>query len=779
MARIVYSICLVFLLSFCSGCNGQQNTLKPGQSLLSESSLVSANQKFTMSFLVYDHDLNWSYLVIKYNASHNYAWIANRDTPVDYPTANLTLEKNNTLHITSNDEDALVLYSPESETINGDVVAILNDDGNFVLQEESTKRVLWQSFDYPVDVLLPGMKLGVNRSNGHDWSLSCWLSEKTAEPGPFTLVWDGSQLKIKRRGTVYWTSGVLRDGRFENIKQKYSFKTVSNEIEDYITYSALDQNGMSEWLLTTMGRLTDSDGNAEIAKADSCYGYNTEEGCQKWDQPSECNRSGDVFQQSNGYFKTGNSGGSPTDTNTSLSLSDCKATCWADCDCVGFIFLFANQTGCRYWTGNAEFVGDRDAYSSSLVYYLRIKTPDTADRSSSKWIWIGVAISTFVLLIVVCTICCILRRRKLFLYRKNKEKIDEKELLDSMASDISTSIQTNGSMGHDLVAFSYESVMAATNHFSLQNKLGEGGFGPVYRGKLSSGREVAIKSLARGSPQGTLEFKNELILISELQHTNLVQLLGYCIHGLDKMLIYEYLPNKSLDYILFDATKGILLDWKMRFNIIEGIAQGLLYLHKYSRLKVIHRDLKSSNILLDEDMNPKISDFGLARIFTNQVQGETDRIVGTYGYMAPEYAAYGIFSGKSDVFSFGVLMLEIISGRTNNSFHQRALTLIGYTWELWKEGAGLDLMDPRLSDSCNRDQLLRCIHISLLCVEEDVELRPTMSDCILMLTNESFPLPEIAKPAFFPVRCVVEGEVSGSKSYYYSSKHLLSSSLSR
>ncbi|KAL6198853.1 hypothetical protein ACLB2K_028641 [Fragaria x ananassa] len=290
----------------------------------------------------------------------------------------------------------------------------------------------------------------------------------------------------------------------------------------------------------------------------------------------------------------------------------------------------------------------------------------------------------------------------LFCIGKNKVKIDEKELLDSRGSDISTDvhgIQNDGSPGHDLRTFSYESVKAATDFFSEENKLGEGGFGPVYKGTLSSGREVAIKSLARGSLQGTSEFKNELELISELQHTNLVQLLGYCIHGAERMLIYEYLPNKSLDYILFDS-EGILLDWKTRFNIIEGIAQGLLYLHKFSRLKVIHRDLKASNILLDQDMNPKISDFGLARIFNSEGQANTNRIVGTYGYMSPEYAMHGIFSGKTDVFSFGVLMLEIISGRTNNSFHHRVITLVGYSWELWKEGKGLDVMDPRLSDSC-------------------------------------------------------------------------------
>ncbi|VVA40037.1 PREDICTED: G-type lectin S-receptor, partial [Prunus dulcis] len=287
----------------------------------------------------------------------------------------------------------------------------------------------------------------------------------------------------------------------------------------------------------------------------------------------------------------------------------------------------------------------------------------------------------------------------------------ENELLEWMESDRSTGdvkgLQNDGKLGNNLTVFRYASVVAATTNFSEENKLGQGGFGPVYKGKLVSGQEIAVKRLSRCSGQGTSEFKNELILISELQHTNLVQLFGFCIHGEERMLIYAYMPNKSLDYFLFDSTRAMLLDWTKRFNIIEGIAQGLLYLHKYSRMRVIHRDLKASNILLDEYMKPKISDFGLARIFAhNELEASTNRIVGTYGYMSPEYAMEGIFSIKSDVYSFGVLMLEIISGRRNSSFYNadRVLNIVGYAWELWKEGRGLELMDPTLKDSCTEDK---------------------------------------------------------------------------
>ncbi|PRQ30456.1 putative protein kinase RLK-Pelle-DLSV family [Rosa chinensis] len=326
--------------------------------------------------------------------------------------------------------------------------------------------------------------------------------------------------------------------------------------------------------------------------------------------------------------------------------------------------------------------------------------------------------------------------------------------------------KANGLQNDDLRVFKYASIIAATCNFSDENKLGEGGFGPVYKGKLVTGQEVAVKRLSKRSGQGISEFKNELILIYELQHTNLVQLFGFCIHGEERMLIYEYMPNKSLDYVLFDSTRCQQLDWNKRFNIIEGIAQGLVYLHKYSRMRVIHRDLKASNVLLDERMNPKISDFGMARIFMNDEQeANTMKIVGTLGYMPPEYVMGGNFSIKSDVYSFGVLMLEILSGRKNNSFYNdgRAFNLVGYAWALWKEGAGLGLMDPTLDDSCDKDQLLRCVHVGLLCVEENAASRPTMLDVILMLTNESMSLPVPTKPAFCTERNVITDAIGGNR----------------
>ncbi|KAI9071632.1 hypothetical protein K1719_046401 [Acacia pycnantha] len=299
--------------------------------------------------------------------------------------------------------------------------------------------------------------------------------------------------------------------------------------------------------------------------------------------------------------------------------------------------------------------------------------------------------------------------------------------------------------------FNFHTIRLATDNFSITNKLGQGGFGSVYKGTLPHGQDIAVKRLSMDSGQGDSEFKNEVLLVAKLQHRNLVRLLGFSLEKHERLLVYEFLPNRSLDYLLFDSSERVHLNWITRYKIIGGIARGLLYLHKDSRLRIIHRDLKASNILLDEELNPKISDFGLARLFVvDQTQSNTSRIVGTYGYMAPEYAMHGQFSVKSDVFSFGILVLEILSGKKNNSVYneENAHDLLSFAWKNWREGTPFNLVDPILNNG-SRNEIIRCVHIGLLCVQEKVADRPTMAQVVLMLNSYSSSLPLPSKPLLF------------------------------
>ncbi|XP_057738317.1 cysteine-rich receptor-like protein kinase 10 [Arachis stenosperma] len=406
-------------------------------------------------------------------------------------------------------------------------------------------------------------------------------------------------------------------------------------------------------------------------------------------------------------------------------------------------------------------------YDDYMFYKIQGSSPlpSSAKNSSSKT-------KTLIIIIVSVFVPVILLISGIyFIWRKNQSNNDA---LLSESAPISINYnsqegqgesQGDDSLNADLPTVPLIWIRQSTNNFSDSCKLGEGGFGPVYKGSLQDGTEVAIKRLSKTSGQGLYEFKNEVIFIAKLQHRNLVRLLGCCVEQNEKLLIYEYMSNSSLALHLFDVEKRKQLSWKVRMNIIKGIARGLLYLHEDSRLRVIHRDMKASNVLLDQDMNPKISDFGLARTFEKgQNEDSTRRVVGTYGYMAPEYAMEGLYSVKSDVFSFGVLLLEIICGKRNNKFHvsEHGQSLLEYSWRLWCTGECLKLVDPILENKYTRNEVTRCIHIGLLCVQEDAVDRPTMSTVVVMLASETMTLPSPNHPAFSVGRKIKEEPTSSA-----------------
>ncbi|KAJ8749117.1 hypothetical protein K2173_013724 [Erythroxylum novogranatense] len=740
---------LLCIFSYCVSEASTTDTLNPGDRLNSSDRLVSPNELFELRF-----DGNFLGIFSGRDYSGHPVWLANRNPTFANDTGVLTLDASGNLRIVLTNGSLIQTIYPGNESATNATAALL-DSGNLVLKEANSMQVLWQSFDHPTDTLLPGMKLGINYKTGEILSLTSWLRADNASPGAFTMEWEPSeeQLIIKRRGRRFWSSGKRCENMFlDEFNLNYNFTNQSSADESYVSYSLLvgeftpeDRRNFSIWRLGYDGSTCRMVTNGQLCSTygQLCDGNSTENGCAKWEGP-ECRRDGDKFRKRITNIRPDLTS-FYDDTFKNLSFADCKELCWKDCNCSGVNdWNIGLPFGCRLYHGPFNY---DDLTGDEQIFYAIIPGPAPDHKANMTGVWIAIAVSTTVIVALM----------GIFLYlRWRRLRLEEKFLKELMTSDRPSDANEleNGGNRNNLQVYSAAEIKTATNSFSLANKLGEGGFGPVYKGKFAQGQEIAVKRLSRRSGQGLVEFKNELILIAKLQHSNLVRLLGFCVQGEERMLVYEYLPNKSLDFFIFgDQSKRELLDWNKRFSIIEGIAQGLLYLHKYSRLRIIHRDLKASNILLDKYMNPKISDFGMARIFRpEEPEANTIRVVGTYGYMPPEYAMEGIFSVKSDVYSFGVLVLEVVSGKKiRNSYDSnRVLNLVGFAWELWKVDP-LKLVDLAIMESIVKDQVLKCINVSLLCVEHNPFDRPTMSDVLSMLASDVNQLPSPKQPAFYNV----------------------------
>ncbi|EOY12743.1 S-locus lectin protein kinase family protein, putative [Theobroma cacao] len=778
------------------------DTISPGQYIRNPQIVISADQKFELGFFNLGNSSSY-YLGIWYKEirEQTFVWVANRDYAVT-ASANLTINNDGNLVI----RQGKVVYLVTDISSNGNVTATLLDSGNLVVRDENN-NTLWQSFDFPTDTILPGMKLGYDKEAGKYWSYVSWKSADDPSFGNFVLDLDHGLLRrilITNGFRTYWTSDGIGDNNM------YNFSCVSNGSMDYITYDVHDINVKSRFVMDISGQFKQfrwlertkkwkriwsqprnqcdvysycgpfGSCNEKSAPVCSCLQGFEPDSIKNWNSlgfSGGCKRRNALQCVNNTTSKGAGdrfiplSKVAPPSNPIALdvqSIDDCKSYCLNNCACSAYSYI---QHGCSIWIGDLinlrvlslDYISGKDIYlklaAAEFSTGNKCRKKEDAENYFNSNHFSDI------------TYCCPANLE--VAEEKSQEKGYEfligKKWEDLLSFDFSICTSpTNYEQTEvkrlredknevEIPLFSFSSVSAATNNFCAENKLGEGGFGPVYKGKLLKGHEVAVKRLSRRSGQGWNELKNEAMLIAKLQHKNLVKLLGCCIEGDEKILIYEYLPNKSLDFFLFDSTKRSVLDWRTRVSIIEGIAQGLLYLHQFSRLQIIHRDLKASNILLDEYMNPKISDFGMAKIFGGSEPRATNRIVGTYGYMAPEYALEGIFSVKSDVFSFGVLFLEILSGRKNTGFYQsNSLNLLGHVWDLWTNSRPLELMDPILQDSSSANSLIRYVNIALLCVQERAVDRPTMSDVVLMLSNELTFLSTPKQPAFSSVRSMVD-----------------------
>ncbi|KAL1371885.1 hypothetical protein AAHE18_01G164100 [Arachis hypogaea] len=383
--------------------------------------------------------------------------------------------------------------------------------------------------------------------------------------------------------------------------------------------------------------------------------------------------------------------------------------------------------------------------------------------SGALFFFLGGIIVLIILLILLFVYWMVIKRRS---PQEAEEKMEKKPSIMSQHHDevvkvTFSSKQQPGSMDFfsgslgTISHFNLNTLRRATRNFHSKNLLGSGGFGPVYQGKLADGRLVAVKQLsAEKSQQGEKEFLAEVRLITSIQHKNLVRLLGCCTDGSQRILVYEYMKNKSLDRILYGKSDQFL-DWSTRFQIILGVARGLQYLHEDSHLRIVHRDIKASNILLDEKFQPKIGDFGLARFFPEDQAYLSTQFAGTLGYTAPEYAIRGELSEKADIYSFGVLVLEIISCRKNTdlTLPSEMQYLPEYAWKLYEKSMVMGLVDPKLREhGLVEKDVMRAFHVAFLCLQPHAGLRPAMSEIVALLTFKVEMVSTPMRPSFFDRR---------------------------
>ncbi|KAL0012776.1 hypothetical protein SO802_007884 [Lithocarpus litseifolius] len=723
---------LFFFCCFCLNLGVAIDTITSSQSIKDPGNIVSNGSVFKLGFFSPINSTN-RYIGIWYSniSVFTVVWVANRETPLNDSSGVLTISKDGNLVVL--DGKKKILWSSNVTNSVPNLSAQLLDSGNLVLQEKNTRTIIWESFQLPCDTLLPNMKISTNVRTGNKVQLTSWQSPSDPSIGSFSANIQPLSLPqgfIWKDDSPYSRGGPWNNRVFLGIPNmtyefldgfsllndhEGTFSLSFSYVEDSLLHFTLNTHGNIEqrfwdyekgdWKVWLALLQTECDFYGYCGAFGSCNSQNTPicsclqgfepKNTKEWNNGNwtsgcvrrtqlQCERvnTGNEGSKMDGFLKL-NTMKVPDFADWSQALeADCRQQCLKNCSCIAY--AYDTGIGCMSWTGS--LIDSQKFSSAGVDLYIRVAYSDLVTKlDMKKIVTITVIIGT-----VSISICTYLLWRWIAKHKARKKKEKEILLFDKgEAHKIFPSDNLNQVKVQELPLFNFEKLASATNNFHLSNKLGQGGFGSVYKGKLSDGQEIAVKRLSRTSAQGFEEFMNEAVTS--------------CSFTLD------------------------------------------------SRLRIIHRDLKASNILLDKELNPKISDFGTARIFRgNEDQANTRRVIGTYGYMSPEYAIEGQFSEKSDVFSFGVLLLEIVSGRRNNSFYndEEFLTLLGLAWKLWNSDNAVALIDPMISEPFFEMEILRCIQVGLLCVQEYAKDRPTVSVVVSMLKSEIADMPHPKKPAF-------------------------------
>ncbi|MCD9559965.1 hypothetical protein HAX54_018346 [Datura stramonium] len=729
----LFTIChLLISITSCASYCAASDTLFPNRVLSDGETLVSSNQRFEIGFFGSATIFGCKrYLGLWYkNIEPSVVWVGNRWNPLGCG-AMLVLDKEGRIFLTDSTGTTVWIYNP-NQTVPRPVLQLL-DSGNLVFGDSSNLiagEYLWQSFDHPIDTLLPGMKLGWDQKTGINRSMSSWRTSNDPYPGEYLFRLDSGdsgqspQLVLEKNqqrdsrwgpwdGQKFSGSDALMDNDY--------FRPIFNSTTDafYFTFEAkndwslkLSLNPEGKIKFLRWNNATNRWDRVKILNKDICDQYRTcgpygvcfveDPFCRcpdgfaaaspdDWDKMNftkGCRRIAPLNYTNKDVFVK-NTGLKLPDNATYWGMlypEECKEKCLNESSCMAYTNININKNGskCLVWLGDL----------------LDMRRPQKAGND--------------------------------IFIRMAHGNLDEPEI-NQPGNSQGALLQ-----GTNVIAYDYSVLAAATNNFSLANKIGHGGFGNVYKGVLETGVEIAVKKQDVTSRQGVKEFVNEVKLIARLQHRNLTKLLGYCIHGIEKFLVYEFMANNSLDRFIFDPARRGTVTWSMRFSIIKGIAKGLVYMHHNSRLTIIHRDLKASNVLLDREMTPKISDLGVSRVFKEDVEERTQYIVGTRGYMPPEYIENGHYSTKLDVFSFGILVLEIVSGQKNWSYRHPIydIGLASYAWRIWNEGKAIELLDPLIEKPGDWNEVLGCILVGLLCCQRRAQDRPSMVQVVSLLEED-------------------------------------------
>ncbi|WZY97500.1 hypothetical protein YC2023_069829 [Brassica napus] len=807
--------------------------------------IISEGKRFAFGFFSLGVS-NLRYVGIWYAqiSEQTVVWVANRDSPMNDTSGVIRFSSSGNLCIyaSANTTEPLWSTNVSDSVLEPTLVARLSPLGNLVLLDSVTGKGFWESFDHPTDSSLPSMRLGFTRKDGLDRFLTSWKSPGDPSSGAFTYRINRTgfpQLILYKGLTPWWRTGSWTGLGWSGVpgmsrrrgSSIFHSSFVNNQDEVSTTNRVTDASVLTRMMVNETGNVqrltwveTEKKWNVywSVPK-EECDNYahcglngycdptgsasfvctclpgfepkmprdwllrDTSGGCTKKNNASICGREKEGFVKLK-RVKIPDTSVASVDMN--ITLKECKQRCLGNCSCVAYASAYhegvGGARGCLTWHG--DMLDARIYMNTGQDFYIR------ADREEiERWNKDGLLRKRRVIIIVISLIAAVMLLAVIsFCYvRKRRKSNRERRSSTTLAPGSPFRFEEDRGREWELPLFELNTIVTATNNFAFRNKLGEGGFGPVYKvrkmqtassnmpelfmkeclrcfqsktistqGVLEDGAEIAVKRLSKNSGQGMEEFKNEVKLISKLQHRNLVRMLGCCVESEEKMLVYEYLPNKSLDCFIFDEEQRSELNWPKRMEIIHGIARGILYLHQDSRLRIIHRDLKASNVLLDNEMIPKIADFGMARIFGgNQIRGSTNRVnLSTLhrfqshchsGYMSPEYAMEGHFSVKSDVYSFGVLILEIITGKKNSAFHKESLNLVGQIWDLWNKGEATKIVDKLMNQKIyDESEVMKCVHIGLLCVQENASDRPDMPSVVSMFGHKANDFPPPKHPAF-------------------------------